>query len=269
MKNEIIINRYELADAVDKILTEKFSNKRKNFNTCYWYYPEIKLEKEIALDNGRKFYLYEFKYTDKKRIIIFNNDINTLRNYFAYKVIAENTKKGNEVFEYSKSTCIALAKELVLSYHNDEKKTEIISKLNNPNSKISQELAKIKHISVEPEVLFKVVDDHKKIRKEFLKDNYLQYLDLMLIDFTNVDIQGVDFRNTNANINPQTVYNKDISGCNFDGIDLGISTNFTGVNMQNTSFKYINGVGTFIPKNQKKDRKRTKPKTSFYYLTYK
>lgn len=269
MKNEIIINRYELADAVDKILTEKFPNKRKIFNTCYWYYPEIKLEKEISLDNGRKFYLYEFKYTDKKRIIIFNNDIDKLRIYFAYKVIAENTKKGNEVFEYSKSTCIALAKELVLSYHNDEKKTEIINKLNDPNSKISQELAKLNRISIDPDALFKVVDDHKKIRKEFLKDNYLQYLDLMLIDFTNVDIQGVDFRNTNANIDPQTVYNKDISGCNFDGIDLGISTDFTGVNTHKTSFGIINGIGTVIHPKEENYKKVKKPKNSFYELTYK
>ena len=91
----------------------------------------------------------------------------------------------------------------------------------------------------------------------------------MLIDFTNVDIRGVDFRNTNANIDPQTVYNKDISGCNFDGIDLGISTDFTGINMQNTSFGIINGIGTFLPQNQKKREKSKKLKNSFYVLTYK
>ena len=313
MKNEIVIDRYDLHDAVEKILKEEFPNKSKKFDIFYWRYPEVKIAKEFTLDNGQKAYLYEFESSEKKQIIIFNKDIKKLKKYFAFKVITENTKKDTEIFKYSKDKAIFLAKELVMSYHNGKTKTEILVTLNNPNSAPSLELAKTNSdkkvkkintkeseiqsliitllerkeeliklkgektslhcIEIEPENLFEIVDDHKVIRKEFLKKNRLQYLDLILIDFTNVDVRGVDFRNTNINLDPQTVYNKDLSDCNFDGIDLGIAANFDGVNIKNTSFKSINGIGTFIHQDSKnklsKEESAESIRKRFYYLTYK
>lgn len=298
MKNEIVIDRYDLHDAVEKILQEEFSNKSKKFDIFYWHYPEVKFVKEFILNNGQKAYLYEFEYSEKKQIIIFNKDIKKLKRYFAFKVIAENTKKDTEIFDYSKNKAMFLAKELVMSYHNGEKKSEILATLNNSNSAPSLELAKSKSdkmvekihtkeseiqsliikllerkeeliklkgekselhsIKIEPENLFEIVDDHKVIRKEFLKKHRLQYLDLILIDFTNVDVHGIDFRNTNINLDPQTIYHKDLSECNFDGIDLGISTKFDGVNIKNTSFESINGIGTFIQQDSETKDENTK-----------
>ncbi len=48
-------------------------------------------------------------------------------------------------------------------------------------------------------------------------------IDLANVEFTNVKVSGIDFRGTNIeiggyNLKPQTVYNKDLSNCNFEGI---------------------------------------------------
>ena len=104
-------------------------------------------------------------------------------------------------------------------------------------------------ITFPEEYFFYTIDNHKKIKEEFLEKNRLKYIDLILFKFDNVDIRGIDFRDTNAIINPQKVYNKDISGCNFDGIDLGLLADFNGVNITGTSFNKINGIETFLPPN--------------------
>jgi len=56
---------------------------------------------------------------------------------------------------------------------------------------------------------------------EMFKDNMLlRMLDLSGIDFTNVDIRGMDFSGTNANIHPQLIYNKDMTNVNATGIEF-------------------------------------------------
>ena len=39
-------------------------------------------------------------------------------------------------------------------------------------------------------------------------------LDLSTLDLTNVDIRGIDFSGTNVHIDPQKIYNKDMSYVN-------------------------------------------------------
>lgn len=51
--------------------------------------------------------------------------------------------------------------------------------------------------------------------EEFFKNNMvLRMLDLSDVDLTNVDIRGMDFSGTNIHINPQIIYNKDMSYVN-------------------------------------------------------
>ena len=48
----------------------------------------------------------------------------------------------------------------------------------------------------------------------------LKIMDLSLIDFSDINITGVDFRDTNANIDPQTVKYKSLDHTNLSGLDM-------------------------------------------------
>lgn len=75
------------------------------------------------------------------------------------------------------------------------------------------------------------------IRKISIKySDYLRFYNLLMIDFTAVDVRGLDFSGSSlALINPQTVYNKDMSNGNF--CDVTFSTyDFNGVNTSNAVF---------------------------------
>lgn len=93
----------------------------------------------------------------------------------------------------------------------------------------------ISRVRIVPEILFEVCEDHLVIKPEYV--DKLIYFKLLGISFDNVDIRGIDFSNTDANINPQTVYNKDLSDCDLTGIVFGFA-DFTGVNITNTKLDY-------------------------------
>lgn len=85
------------------------------------------------------------------------------------------------------------------------------------------------------DALFEWVDDHKEIRKEFLVCNMLRHYDLAYISFDHVKVSGIDLSYTNAEINPQTVYNKDMSEGNYSGLNFTLK-DFTGVFLENSIF---------------------------------
>lgn len=74
-------------------------------------------------------------------------------------------------------------------------------------------------------------------------------IDLLNVDFTNVKVSGIDFRSTNIeissyNLNPQTIYNKDLSNCNFEGIHISPLAKFKGVDIRGTKFSIDNNPMT-------------------------
>ena len=95
-------------------------------------------------------------------------------------------------------------------------------------------------INISSDLLFVKVDDHLEIKKDFIP--YLKYIDLSLISFDNVYVSGIDFTDSNVSmINPQNVYNKDLSHCTFDDCDkkdnsipFNFYTDFNGVDLRGT-----------------------------------
>ncbi len=84
--------------------------------------------------------------------------------------------------------------------------------------------------------LFVQVGDHLEINSRMKK--YYSIIDFSDQTFKNVKVSGEDFRGTNAtNIDPQVVYKKDLSNCNFEGINLS-SCDFTGVNIKGCKLSY-------------------------------
>lgn len=120
----------------------------------------------------------------------------------------------------------------------EEKITSNIEQLNmlyELKEQLTNKSVQIKKVKVSEEKLLIQVDDHLEINPIYA--TYLQYIDFSCIfSFDNVKVSGLDFSNTNAyNINPQTVYQKDMSNGNYEGINFEWKS-FTGVNISNSKF---------------------------------
>ena len=68
----------------------------------------------------------------------------------------------------------------------------------------------------------------------------LRHIDLSLVSFKNVKIAGIDFRGCNISLNPQEVYNKDLRGCNFEGMFVPPFMDFTGTDIRGARFSQDN-----------------------------
>ena len=84
-----------------------------------------------------------------------------------------------------------------------------------------------------PDNFYYEENDIKYISKEYI--NYLALFNLLTFDFTGFAVSNLDFTKTNAFINPQTVYNKDMSNGNYSDVTF-TSYDFSGVNITNATF---------------------------------
>ena len=80
------------------------------------------------------------------------------------------------------------------------------------------------------------IDDHYEINRSLVDLSLLRFLNLSMIDFSNVKVSGLDFRGSGARINPQTVYKKDLSNGIFDASNIKFFDDFTGVNIEGADF---------------------------------
>ena len=129
-------------------------------------------------------------------------------------------------------------KKVLESYQEQqERANQEMTKLYLASENLDENVNKNYHqIPITSELLFKKVEDHLEIIPEYL--NYLRYFNLSgtNISFKNVKVVGIDFRKTNAVIEPQEVYQKDISYCKFSKDNLLTFTNFDGVRAIGTDF---------------------------------
>lgn len=91
----------------------------------------------------------------------------------------------------------------------------------------------IKHILPLPADFFLLANDFKYINPRYLKD--LRDYDLMMADFTDCMLRNTNLSGTNAVIDPQKVYEKDLSNSNLSEVTL-INYDFHGVRIENTIF---------------------------------
>lgn len=104
--------------------------------------------------------------------------------------------------------------------------SEIQSQINNNN---------YQKVIVPEELLLISVDDHLEINPIFLANGIIKFVDLSYISFSNVKVSGIDLSYTNAHINPQEVYKKDMSNGKYCGLDFNLC-NFKGVKVDNSDF---------------------------------
>ena len=102
------------------------------------------------------------------------------------------------------------------------------------------------------------ITENGKTRK--VKVNILRFLNLSQVDFSRALVVGFDFRETGAEVYPQTVYNKDFRGCKFDSENIRGSLNgcdARGSDLSEVPFKVgIEGAiideTTILKKDEKK-----------------
>ncbi|HAB67128.1 MAG TPA: hypothetical protein DCE23_07150 [Firmicutes bacterium] len=90
-------------------------------------------------------------------------------------------------------------------------------------------------ITVPAELLFVKVNEHYEFNPLFLAPGILKYVDLSIISFQDVKVSGIDLSYTNANIDPQKVYKKDMSNGKYCGLDFNLG-DFTDVNIDKADF---------------------------------
>ncbi len=130
----------------------------------------------------------------------------------------------NQQAEYSKKVEEIEVSEAIRHIENGVKKLEKYDHLNR------------NFVRIKVSNLFVDCGDHKEIRPFILQTGLLKIIDLSMETFENVKISGIDFSGSNISLLPQKVYNKDLSGCNFEGVYISSFIDFTGVDIRGAKF---------------------------------
>ena len=230
---------------IDKHIIYPYKDQLINVDSYFKKNLSSKIEVRINEDIGEILTKEEFKdkYKDKLNITesIFEEDNS--------KIIAEQRRR-----EEAKKAYLERKKqeeELRVEMENQVKENE--RRLALKESYLKQlkdvfdglaamgELSEMNRIKVKD--LYETVEDHLEIRREYRP--YLKVIDLKDESFKNVKISGLDFTDTNIRgLNPQIVYQKDLSNCDFTGIYFQPFTMFNGVNLEGTKLSYDNNSTT-------------------------
>ncbi len=120
---------------------------------------------------------------------------------------------------------------------------KVISHIKNPDDNFT--IRRLYNtIPINEEFLFDEMPDGSRIvKKEFIK--YLKYFDLSNISCRNMIATDIDFRFTNLDIDPQKVFNKDLSYSRFGDNNIHKFRSFEGVSMTGSDFSETRlSVGT-------------------------
>lgn len=193
--------------------------------------------KQIKAIIERNFYYYKESLSTKREIVFNNDEVKAFLNeeligkiYAALKIdisafprkLQEEIRQAEislkaELSEKENAEMLATkelqVERIMKAYALIKEATELLSLA---KSDIGMEKIKLDNINA---ILFKnngVPNSLGYIEfEEFFKNNMvLRMLDLSKLDLTNVDIRGMDFSGTNIHIDPQKIYNKDMSYVN-------------------------------------------------------
>ena len=199
---------------------EKLADKRK-----------INISKGLGILSKNSF----FGHNEEEIMILIRKEREEdKRNEQERKRLAEQHKLQNAK-EMDEKDKLQAKKEL-------EEKLYSIKKLLNELAVLQEKTCNYEKIKVDS--LFINVDDHKEINPLYLDLGVLKYIDLSMESFKNAKVSGIDFRECNISFNPQEVYNKDLSNCNFEGLFISPFINFSGVDIRGTRFSRDNNSKT-------------------------
>ena len=112
-----------------------------------------------------------------------------------------------------------------LIFANLERNRELSERLELLDAQEKLKLQPYLKIRIPESELFIKVNDHYEIKDEYLP--YLEQIDFVFISTENLKVSGIDWSKTNINIDPQKVYNKDLSYTKFADHNISFK-NFDG-----------------------------------------
>lgn len=131
-------------------------------------------------------------------------------------------------FERKKAELIREQKELEAL---EQQRDLLLAKIKELENKERQ--LHLLHSLTVPSDFYVELNGYKVINPKYIRE--LTDYDLLTYDFSNFSLKGVNFKDTNAAINPQKVYNKDISGADLSDVTL-LSYDLRDVNIDGTTF---------------------------------
>ena len=119
-----------------------------------------------------------------------------------------------------------------------EKLKSLLSELKELNEAISlseyQDTSKVDYSTktqIPESALIITVGEHREINPEYIP--FLAYIDLSMLDSTNLKVSGIDWSNTNISIDPQKVFMKDLSYSKFSDENI-VFKSFDECNLSGT-----------------------------------
>lgn len=167
-------------------------------------------------------------------------------------IITEDGKLSKEfAYELDNFLGIVHTKELITKEDLEKSRLELIKKrreeILNKIKEVINLNKSLESLEIEPKLLYGSipfdkdlflvkVDNHYEINRNVIDSSLLRFFNIAPSDLENVKVTGIDFRKCRFQIDPQIVYNKDISNCIFDDNTLSPFASFKDVKMDNTDF---------------------------------
>ena len=247
------IGTTETIEYDDNFIFDKKNNKvylmyaNQMIDITYYYNKYLINKDKIHIKEGIELLAREdFFYHSEEEII------KKLKEEKERKRQEQENKRIQEIEEQKKK--LQKEKEEHIKKQQEEKekvqkeKIEALKQIQASLEKLKQlKIKEMPTIREKIENIFIINGDHKEIDSDYI--GILMLIDLMLVNFTNVKVAGIDFRGTNIeiggyNLDPQKVYNKDLSNCNFEGIFIKPFADFRGVDIRGSRFSIDNNPMT-------------------------
>ena len=187
-----------------------------------YYEDKLLCKSEISINDGVFFFDEQLKQDQEKKEVKDETSMKALREI---QEAVNGLEQDAKIVEHDETVA-----QSNLPFEREEL---LVDKMRQLDS-YEKENGMLNKINVDN--IFYVRDHHLEIVPSCLKDNTLRRIDLSKESFNNVKVSGIDFRGCNVYINPQKVYNHDLSNSNFEGIYFPVSADFTDVNVCGSKF---------------------------------
>lgn len=226
---------------------------------------EITLFENFIIKGDKKYFISGIDLIDVTELpftirISKKAGVNEIKTYEDFKVIFESPEYQSKLAEEIESLKESIEQEKkarLIEEANQKRESErqriaekkenlrqSLSNLSNILAECSRYITEIQMITnrdsndkvkVPEELLLITVNDHIEINPIFLTPGILKFVDLSTISFKGVKITGIDLSYTNAMINPQEIYMKDMSNGKYCGLNFNL-VSFKDVNIANADF---------------------------------
>ncbi len=233
----------------DKFILCKDEDELMLYDRKENYYKRIGTVDNITFDD-----LFIYDYRNGKTFLVSPEDVRDIT-YDIESYINKERKKGASKEALLKIKEEHLRKEVELERIKEEqrkKEQDLDNEKKDEIKRIQESMSRLKEIDkkrgtitrIDVDDLLENIEDHKEIKKIYSKNDFLRHINLSYIPFNNVKLNGLDLSYTNIRLDPQVIYNKDLSGTNLEGVYIGPFDNYSDVDVRGCKFSDDNDPTT-------------------------